>query len=127
MIDLLAERILTREEFLDQKVKLKDRQYELSELIKTYDKKDDRFSKKLADLINITTNAYDHFKGSNIDEKREFLNFLFSNLELKGANLHYTLRFPFDQLEKVAACTEWGEQRGSNPRPLDPQSSALTS
>ncbi|QQV74832.1 hypothetical protein H6P87_00374 [Rickettsia tillamookensis] len=76
--------VITGEEFARKKSQLKERQYELNELIKSYDKADDKFSKKLLDFINVMTNAYENFKGSTIDEKREFLNFVFANLELKG-------------------------------------------
>ncbi|WP_341789671.1 hypothetical protein [Rickettsia endosymbiont of Polydrusus tereticollis] len=48
------------------------------------------------------TNAYETFKGSTIAEKREFLNFVFANLTLKGCKVHYSLRFPFDKLQELA-------------------------
>ena len=107
LIDLVADGILTREEYLKKKSQLKERQYELTDLLKSYDKVDDKFSKKLVDLINITSNAYETFKGSTINEKRELLNFIFANLELRGCKLHYSLVFPFTELQKVANCTTW--------------------
>jgi myosin heavy subunit len=116
LVDLVADRTLTREEFTRKKQKLRDRQHELSELLKTYDKFDDKFSKKLVELINITQNAYKTFKGSKIDEKREWLKFLFSNLELKGQKLLYELAFPFNHLAKVANCPTWRTGWDSNPR-----------
>ncbi|HJD63811.1 MAG TPA: hypothetical protein LFW13_02220, partial [Rickettsia endosymbiont of Sericostoma sp.] len=47
------------------------------------------------------------FKGSTIAEKRELLNFIFSNLTLEGCKLHYVLAFPFIEMQKVASCAEW--------------------
>ncbi|WP_425360943.1 hypothetical protein [Candidatus Tisiphia endosymbiont of Stenodema calcarata] len=85
----------------------RDRQYELSELIKSYDKIDDKLSKKLVDLISITTNAYETFRDSTIAEKRELLNFMFANLNLNGSNLEYTLAFPFTELAKLTNCPIW--------------------
>ncbi len=85
-------------------------------IIKSYDKVDDKLSKKLADLICISTNAYETFKGSTIVEKRDLLNFMFSNLTLEGCKLHYVLAFPFTEMQKVASCTEWRRERDSNPR-----------
>ncbi len=107
LMDFLVDGSFTREEFLRKKAQLKERQYELSELIKSYDKVDDKLSKKLADLVCISTNAYETFKGSTIAEKRELLNFIFSNLTLEGCKLHYVLAFPFTELQKVANCPEW--------------------
>ena len=46
-VDLLAEGVLIKDEFLRKKEQLKERQYELTELIASYDKIDDKFSKKL--------------------------------------------------------------------------------
>ncbi|WP_375333147.1 hypothetical protein [Candidatus Tisiphia endosymbiont of Psammoecus bipunctatus] len=85
----------------------RDRQYELSKLIKSYDKIDDKLSKKLVDLISITTNAYETFRDSTIAEKRELLNFMFANLNLNGSNLEYTLAFPFTELAKLTNCPIW--------------------
>ncbi|MCC8400276.1 MAG: recombinase family protein, partial [Rickettsia endosymbiont of Platyusa sonomae] len=106
LMDFLTDGTLTREEFLHKKAQLKERQYELTELIKSYDKVDDKLSKKLADLISISRNAYETFRGSTIVEKRELLNFIFSNLTLEGCKLHYVLAFPFTELQKVASCAE---------------------
>ena len=116
LIDLVTDGVLTREEFLRKKSKLKERQYELTDLLKSYDKVDDKFSKKLVELINISSQAYETFKGSTINEKRELLNFIFSNLQLKGCKLEYTLAFPFSEFEKVNNCTTWRRERDSNPR-----------
>jgi hypothetical protein len=107
LLDFLAKGVLTKDEFLAKKEQLKERQYELTDLLATYDRVDDQFSKKLATLINITNNAYETFKGSTISEKREMLNFIFSNLSLKGCKVHYSLVFPFTELEKLANCSEW--------------------
>lgn len=61
----------------------------------------------LLDLINIATNAYETFKGSTIPEKREFLNFIFSNLNLNGRKLGYTWAFLFSELVKLTNRSEW--------------------
>ena len=115
-LDLLADGVLTREEFMHKKMQIKERQQELTEMIAGCDRIDDRFSQKLARLINITTEAYETFKGSNLEEKRQLLNFIFSNLFLNGSKLEYDLAFPFDQLAKLTNCSEWRTGWDSNPR-----------
>jgi hypothetical protein len=107
LLDFLAEGVLTKNEFLAKKEQLKERQYELTDLLATYDRVDDQFSKKLATLINITNNAYETFKGSTTSEKREMLNFIFSNLNLNGRKLDYTWAFPFSELAKLTNCPMW--------------------
>ncbi|WP_341753031.1 MULTISPECIES: hypothetical protein [unclassified Candidatus Tisiphia] len=83
-MDFLADGTLTREEFFRKKVQLKERQYELTELIKSYDKVDDKLSKKLADLISISTNAYETFKGSTIAEKKGIIKFYIFEPNTRG-------------------------------------------
>ncbi len=114
MVDLVTDGVLTREEFLRKKHQLKERQYELTELIKSYDVVDDKLSRKLIDIINITQNAHKVFKSSTISEKRELLNFLFANLKLNGHKLEYKLAFPFSELEKVANSPKWCRMSDSN-------------
>lgn len=70
----------------------------------SYNGIDDKLSKKLLDFINITANAYEIFKGSIIQEKRGFLNFVFANLSLMGEKLDYSLAFPFDKMQKIESC-----------------------
>ena len=116
MIDLVAEGILSKDDFLRKQEQLKDRQYELTDLIASYDNIDDKLSKKLVTLINITQNAYETFKGSTIDEKRELLNLLFGNLNLNGPKLEFDWAFPFDHMAKLTNCPDWRRGRDSNPR-----------
>jgi hypothetical protein len=98
---------LTKEEFQTAKQKLKDRQYEISKELLTYDKADDKFIETTEMLINIASAALETFKSSETPKKREMLNFVFQNLELKGSKLLYKLAFPFDVFEKTTTCTEW--------------------
>ncbi len=67
-------------------------------------------------LITLASYPHETFKGSTIVEKRELLNFMFSNLTLEGCKLHYVLAFPFTEMQKVANCAEWRRERDSNPR-----------
>ncbi|NRB10102.1 MAG: recombinase family protein [Rickettsiaceae bacterium] len=105
LLDLLAEGVLTKEEFLTKKNKYKERQHELTELLQTYDKIDDKFSKKLLEVINITNEVYDTFKGSKISEKRQLLKFMFSNLFLGQRSARVQLDFSISsELAKLTNC-----------------------
>ena len=107
---------LTKEEFISAKQKLKDRQYEISKQLLNYDKADDKFIETTEMLINIASAALETFKSSETPKKREMLNFVFQNLELKGSKLLYKLAFPFDIFEKTTTGSEWRRERDSNPR-----------
>ncbi len=47
------------------------------------------------------------FQGSTIEEKRNLINFVFANLELKPGKLEYTLRPPFDVFVNLGKNEEW--------------------
>lgn len=54
-----------------------------------------------ASLITVKTVldlAKEIYESSKVDEKREILNFLFSNLEMKDKKAIITMREPFDKL-----------------------------
>ncbi len=75
--------------------------------MKIYDEADDKITDTASTLITLASEAYETFKGSTIAEKRELLNFMFSNLTLEGCKLHYVLAFPFTEMQKVANCADW--------------------
>ena len=47
--------------------------------------------------------------------KKEFLNFIFANLSLRGENLDYSLAFPFDKPQEVVSFLELAERGGFEP------------
>jgi site-specific DNA recombinase len=51
--------------------------------------------------------SYDLFESSKTDERRGLLGFVFSNLQLEGATLRYSLRKPFEQFTKLPHNPEW--------------------
>jgi site-specific DNA recombinase len=116
LTDLRLNGELTKEEFQVKKQKLKDRQYEISELLLTYDKADDKFTETATMLINIASEALETFVSSELAKKREMLNFIFQNCKLEGQKLLYTLRFPFDVFEKTTTRPEWLGRLDSNQR-----------
>ena len=56
---------------------------------------------KLIEIIGVATNALEYFKGSTIEEKRQILNLVLSNLELIGGKVYPTIRFPFSEITKI--------------------------
>jgi hypothetical protein len=50
----------------------------------------------LETLISLASRAAELFERSKIEQQRELLAFVFSNLRLRGKKLEYSLRSPFD-------------------------------
>ena len=57
--------------------------------------------------LKLASEADKVFKGSNLEEKRKLINLGFSNLQLKGQRIVYTLCPPFDVFVKTAKNGEW--------------------
>ncbi len=51
--------------------------------------------------------AYELFESSKIEQKRKLINYVFSNLELEGVTLRYSLRKPFDLMANCSTRSEW--------------------
>jgi hypothetical protein len=58
-------------------------------------------------IFELAEGMYDIFESSNNIKKRELINILFSNLELSGLNLHYSLQKPFELLQKKEGQPVW--------------------
>jgi hypothetical protein len=92
----------------------------ISKLIfdKCQDVMDGRNTKRavaLSSLISLASHAYDIFASSTIDKKRQMLGYVFSNLELEGEKLRFSLRTPFHLFADLASCPG----QDSNLRPID--------
>ena len=107
LVDLRLNNELSKEEFQAKKQQLKDRQYEILQLLRNYEEADDKFTDTTATLINLASEAYETFKGSEMPQKRKMLNFVFQNLKLNGQKLEFILRFPFDICKKATTRIEW--------------------
>ncbi len=69
--------------------------------------------------FRLANKASELFESSKINEKRELINFVFSNLALRGRKLEYTLRKPFDMLINLGNRLGWLPGTDSNRRPSD--------
>lgn len=87
---------ITQDEY-DRKVyQLKQRQYELNERQKQHIEADEKFSFTLVNLMELASRAYELFEFSKVEQKRQLINFVLSNLKLKGKTLEFEPRKPFD-------------------------------
>jgi histone acetyltransferase (RNA polymerase elongator complex component) len=62
-------------------------------------------------ILSLAQRAPEIFKSSEPEEKRQFINFLFQNLELDGKNLDFKLKAPFNTVllaNKSKDCSIWG-------------------
>lgn len=98
---------ITKDEFDKKSLELRQRQEEILEEKKLHNNADEKFAITVEYLLTLASRAYDIFKSSKADEKRELMNFLLWNPKLKHGKLVYKLKKPFDILVRASACQEW--------------------
>lgn len=82
--------------------------------IESHEAADTNFKQTLVTAFKLANKAVQLFESSKINEKRELINFLFSNLRLRGRKLEYTLRKPFDMMVNIGGCSDWLPGTDSN-------------
>jgi hypothetical protein len=73
---------------------LKQRQHELTDRLKRIIEADENYSTMLIPFLNICSRAPELFESSKVEQKRQLINFLLSNLKLRGKNLEFELKNP---------------------------------
>lgn len=119
LLDLFLEESITTDDYDKKCQELKNKQLKNTEIIKNYLKADQNFKITVNTVLSIASKAYELFESSNIEQKRKLINFMFSNLELEGATLRYSLKNPFDLMVDCTTHNDWLRRRDSNPRPSD--------
>jgi hypothetical protein len=80
---------------------------------------DDSYRVTLSSLVSLMSRAYTLFQSSKNEQKRQLINFMFSNLKLEGVKLQYSLRSPFHLMVNPQSYEEWLPGPDSNQRPID--------
>lgn len=94
---------------------LNERQQRLAIELEEHTKADTDYKTTIATVFSMAQRAEELFLSSEVDEKRQLLNFLLQNPVVNGKNLYYTMRKPFDLLLKLDSTTDWGDYRVSIP------------
>jgi hypothetical protein len=104
-------------EIYEQKLnEYKKRQQEIVSLMATHVDADKASLITVKTVLDLTKRAKEIYESSKVDEKRQVLNFLFSNLEMKDKKAIITLREPFDRLIAVSDHPMCRRRWDSNPR-----------
>lgn len=125
LTDLFLDGDISKEDHEGKRQQLIQKREDIMREIENHNYADDEFSELLINLVELASGALETFKGSNIEKKRKLLNLVFSNLELNGCKLDYTLRPPFDAFLKCTKIGEWLGRMDSNHRMTIPKTVAL--
>jgi len=92
----LSSQGITTEDYDKKCQELKNKQFRNNEIMKNHLKADQNFKLNVNTVLSIASKAYELFESSNIKQKRKLINYVFSNFELEGVTLRYSLNNPFD-------------------------------
>ncbi|MCM8804392.1 MAG: zinc ribbon domain-containing protein [Candidatus Omnitrophica bacterium] len=105
----IEEGVITKEIFENKLKEYKEKQAEIEAKMRQYTDADKSFYITASLVLNLAKRAREIFECSETIEKRQILNFLLQNAELKGRNLQFTLKPPFDTIVKFNNCPKKGE------------------
>ena len=98
---------ITQDEYDKKARELKEKQYKLMDKLKSITEADENYSMTLISLLNICSKAPELFNSSKVEQKRQLINFLLSNLQLRGKKLEYKLKKPCDVLINLDYRSNW--------------------
>jgi len=101
----LEDKSITTDMFNDKLKELKEKQTELNEKMQLYTNADENFYLTANTVLNLAKRAKEIFVSSEVEEKRQLLNFLLQNLTLDGKKLNFELKTPFDTVLKANKCS----------------------
>ncbi len=124
LMDLYLRGSITDKEFDKKKAEIEKKIERLNKQILAAQSGHKEFEISLIALLKVVSKAGNIFKSSKIDQKRQILKFLFSNLWLDGKEIHYELNKPFDKLLDLNKREEWWAIGDSNTGPHPYQAGA---
>jgi hypothetical protein len=107
LLDLRLDQSITQREYDTKARELKERQAEIATRLDQHKKGEGTYRTTLESLISVASRAAEIFERSKTDQKRQLIAFVFSNLRLKGKNLEFSLRSPFDLMVDRRSYASW--------------------
>ena len=77
-------------------VSLRDKLTDLNIQLSKLQEAEDNYYITAKYILDLSTRAYDLFKSSEVEEKRQLIKLILSNLRLSGKNLVFNAAKPFD-------------------------------
>ena len=107
LLDMRLENKISDEVYEAKSKSLKEELAALEAEKKVHIEADDKFNDTIITAFTLASKAYSIFKSSKIPEKRNLLAFMFSNLQLKGENLEFSLKKPFSFMVNLMEDSTW--------------------
>lgn len=115
LTDCLLDGSITKDIYAQKHDELQNRRIEINQLLEKNTAGDGQFKIALSTLLSLSSRIGQLFDSSTPAEKRRLIGFVFSNLEMEGSKLRFSLRKPFDLFADLSDCKDWRPLRDSNP------------
>ncbi len=130
LLNCLLDESITKADYDKKLQEIMDKLQGLGIEMEEHSKADYDYQTTVATVLSVARRARDIFDGSEIHEKRAFINYLVLNPTVAGKELVFELRKPFDLVLNLADekrktvgisadRPSWLRGRGSNPRQMD--------
>ena len=114
LLEMRLNSSITQEEY-DKKVQsMKEEQMKLQIELEEHTRADYDFLNTVSATFSIAKRAREIFDSSEIDEKRQILNYLLQNPVVKDKKLYFTTKKPFNMLLNIPRVSVLGGYWGSN-------------
>lgn len=107
LLDIYLENGITEKIYTETQARLDKQLADVRMEIDSHEEADSNFKHTLVTAFKLANKASQLFESSKTHEKRELVNFLFSNLTLRGRKLEYSLRKPFDCMVNLHKRSSW--------------------
>lgn len=107
LLDMRLQQSNTQNEYDKKACVLKQRQIEIEISLKEHTEADAKFAVTVSTLLELAARASELFERSKVDQKRRSISFALSNLVLRGKELHFTLKKPFDAIVEANKRSNW--------------------
>lgn len=118
LLDIYLDKAISEDVYIGKNASLEQQLKTIRIDRQLHEEADGSFKKTLITAFRLANRASELFESSKMAEKRELINFVFSNLALRGKNLEYSLRKPFDMMVNFGNREEWLPGPDSNQRPI---------
>src|SRR3984893_8254935 len=98
---------ITQDDYDKKARELKEQQAEIATRIEQHQQGNAEYRTTLESLISLASRAAELFERSKTEQKRQLIAFVFSNLQLRGKKLEFSLRSPFDLMVDRRSYTSW--------------------
>ena len=116
---------ITQEDYDENNARYSEELASIADQERRLDNADTNFYITVGYLLAIFEHAADFFKRAKLEEKRQIVGLLFSNLQFDGKKILFSLKKPFDELVDSSKGSVWRRVEDSNLRCRFPHTSDL--